>query len=234
MSTMPLFASAPRVHLKIGNNTLGYAIGFNFNISVDVQPVYAIGHYNAIALEPTYYNVVTGTIQIMRLSHVDARQSNLASSNSNPIRTGSGSVASTVLGWDGSSQTSATNDATDAAGLASSNAVLGSPGSLYAHLDPSKVLMSQLFDMDVYLTVQTSSDINGTSKLTDAALKAKKAAVDGLKENQKWFTIAGCRITSRNTNITFGQIVNEPVSFNGLIVLPEGCGFQDDNLLKDA
>jgi hypothetical protein len=32
-----------------------------------------------------------------------------------------------------------------------------------------------------------------------------------------WMNIQSCRITSRNTNISMGQLVNEPLNFQGLL-----------------
>jgi hypothetical protein len=54
-----------------------------------------------------------------------------------------------------------------------------------------------------------------------------------------WMAIRGCRITGRTTNITFGQIVNEPLNFSGLLVTPVKFStgedsFEADNSVKDA
>lgn len=249
MGTMPLFAAAPRVHLQIGNHSLAYAIGFNFNLSVDVTPVYAIGQYNAVALEPTYHNVVTGTIQIQRLSHSDARTANIKGADLFTKNALSGAnVPSNATAWNGDSLNSTNSSTSDLTGVGNTNPVLGSPGTLFAHLDPSSVLLSQLFDMDVYLAVQ-----NGVTAAKEV-VDAQKNPITQFDKNGNlqtevtqsldtgsvlthWFSIKGCRITSRNTNITFGQIVNEPVSFNGLLAVPYANGaalFTADDGLKDG
>jgi hypothetical protein len=45
--------------------------------------------------------------------------------------------------------------------------------------------------------------------------------------------IVNCRITGRNTNITMGQIVNEPVNFQGLLALNVDSGFELDTAVKE-
>jgi hypothetical protein len=232
---MPLFASAPRVQLKIGDNTLGYAIGFNFNLSVDVQPVYGIGSFAPVSLEPTFYNTVTGTIQIIRLSNKKARQAQLIAADAS-IDPMTGNDKSTVRGWNGAQVGSGPAATGDLAGAAEANSPLGAPGTLYAHLDPTSVMLSQLFDMDVYIAIPTANALTPAVTTGEDAV-ARKVEQATKREMKKWFTIRGCRITSRNTNITFGQIVNEPVSFNGLLVTPVDSSGNDsfslDSMVKD-
>jgi len=48
-----------------------------------------------------------------------------------------------------------------------------------------------------------------------------------------WMKILNCRITSRNTNISMGQLVNEPLNFQGLIAMSDvsdaDAEFKPDN-----
>ena len=215
---MPLFTSAPRIVLTFEGARIGFAVGFNINISVDVEAVYCIGQYNAAYLEPKMVNPVNGTIQVLKLATGTAKDTN------NPIGTGF------ALG----------------------------------HLDPSMVIATALFDMDVYIKTpqvlsmsawtqvttttaettamkdglpdyshgKTSSDSKTESPFADklAVGKAKNAAGQVVK----WMQIKQVRLTARNANITLGQLVNEPVSFQGLLISPETENFSLDSTVKPA
>jgi hypothetical protein len=234
MNTLPMFASSPRVKLYIGAKTIGLAIGFNFNLSVDVQTVYCIGQYQGYSLEPTYYNPVTGTIQMQRLS------SNMFSNQ-----------AAMVTALNAARAIDKLNPAVvpppphfNNTKIDGSNDLLVSPGALMDHLNPSTVIASMLFDMDVYIDVLSDSAAalvaKDASAVTAEQLAAQKAGtkIASVTKPVKWFTIEKCRLTSRNTNITLGQLVNEPISFSGLMLMPEGSdvqnkGFASDNGSKD-
>lgn len=186
---MPMFVTAPRLKIYVGNNLVGYAVGFNLNISVDVQPVYVVGQYAPVSLEPTMYNVVTGTMQIVRLAKTDRSVGSNTSLNST-------TVTPTQTLFDGNSEITSTV-------AAAAGGVTNTPlaqGALHQHVDPSKILLSQAFDVKIYMKVPKA---DGTEL-----------------EEKEWFRIETCRVTSRNTNITMGQIVNEPMSFQGLLATP--------------
>jgi len=226
MSQLPLFASAPRVYLKINGQRLAVAIGINFSFNIDIQPVYAIGSYAPISLEPTYYNPVTGTIQILRmanknvLSLTDSTSDDINAKgqktgylkNSEQVNTKS---SNEVLGISSAGSAAADATATAAAKSAIASTVLDD------HLNPDKVLVSSLFDMEIWMKYPTVDGSGNTS-------------ISNGTSDCKWFEISGCRITSRNVNMTMGQIVNEPISFQGLLVNPtELDGFSLDNVIKD-
>lgn len=231
--SMPLFLSAPRVILSIDNALIGMAIGLNFNLSVDVQPIYTMGSYGPAALEPTFYNVVTGTIQIIRLSRPAARKAYIDSSDKEPEN--EGKTKSTALDWNGKTQGSADGVAEPST---TSPSVIGS-NFLYSHLDPALVQLSRLFDMSIKVKVATSAialDKDGV-QIKDSAGNPTYNASVSLSE-QHWMAIRGCRITGRTTNITFGQIINEPLNFSGLLVSPVGTDGADtwaaDNGITDS
>ena len=206
--SMPLFSSAPRITLTIGQSLIGYAIGFNINISVDVQPIYAMGNYGPVALEPTFYNVVTGTMQIIRLSRPSARKSLIDLSNGLDID-GSGTTGSTAPDWNGAPTV------TDPSGKTVTPV---GTSNLYTHLDPSLVLISSLFDMTVQIQVPR---IKPSTTVTSAETKTTTTIDNNVAtEKVNWMAIRGCRLTGRTTNLTFGQIINEPINFNGLLVTP--------------
>lgn len=238
---MPLFMSAPRVSISMDKAMIGFAIGLNFNISVDVQPIYAMGSYGPVALEPTFYNLVTGTIQVIRLSRPTARQAMIAAANTN-----SGKTDSKAIDWNGNGSSAATGGNTSVQLTADNPLAIN---YLYAHLNPAQVMISRLFDITVRLKVAA---YGSTSLIKDGAaagnasgmLNGATSAIDKdtVKQNQSsykytdmdWMTIQGCRITGRTTNITFGQIINEPLNFQGLLALPAGLGFDSDHSVQEG
>ena len=217
----PLFATAPRIKLYIQDKIVAYAVGFNVSISVEVQPVYVLGQYAPISLEPTMYNIVTGTMQIVRLASqsrataAQAATGQLAKSSETATQQ---TANSSILSLGG--ELTQTGD-----GTVTANSPL-SQKELFKHLDPSRLLLSESFDVRLYMKVPTADNLS-------------------LKE-LAWMEIKNCRITSRNTNIAMGQIVNEPLSFQGLLahhltdgtvdgsLNPEGDGFSNDNVVKQS
>jgi hypothetical protein len=225
MSIRPLFTSAPRLKLRIGSETIGYAIGFNVNVSVGVEPVYVIGEYGPVALEPTMYNVVTGAIQIVRLRSSESLTAALAAS-------GAGALVSTAAAGK-----VAVKDGT--AGQ-TTNSILNQQ-NLFRMLDPAQVLLTRTFDIDVYIRVpvidQNSKLVNGEN-LTPGDfqidLQSNKES-NGILEEFNLMTVKDVRITSRNTNITMGTLVNEPVTFQGLLLLDQsGVESGADLIQKDS
>jgi hypothetical protein len=228
--SMPLFLSAPRIEISIDNSLIGMAIGLNFNFSVDVQPIYTVGMYGPAALEPTFYNVVTGTIQLIRLSRPKARQAMIQAANDSKL-THDTTTASSALDWNNQSVPSA-NGVFEVS--KASPTALGK-NFLYTHLDPSTVMLSQLFDMTVKVRVPIVKLQSDLSK--DAPLPI----IDMNQSSTKlvpWMAIRGCRVTGRTTNITFGQIINEPLNFSGLLVTPVDVNgsdvFSSDWTVKDT
>ena len=203
MSLRPLFSSAPRIKIRANGQLIGYAIGFSVNVSVDVQPVYVIGEYAPVALEPNLYRPVTGSMQIVRLR-------NLAEGVAS---TGGGKFVKNAAGK--------VVPPTDPSAIANNSPL--DQKALFKHLEPQTILFSQTFDIDLYMKVPTSETADGvlTTLTTTEAL---------------WMTIKDCRIVSRNTNISMGQLVNEPLNFQGLLVSPtdETAAFSLDSSVKQA
>lgn len=223
MSQRPLFTSAPRLKLRIGSQTIGYAIGFNVNVSVGVEPIYVIGEYGPVALEPTMYNIVTGAIQIVRLRSKEALTSSIAAA-------GPGAVASSASQF----------KTTEVSGQPGQtvNSVLNQQ-NLFRMLDPAQVLLTKTFDIDVYIRVpvisqntamENGQNITPTDFKID--LQSNKES-NGILEEFNLMQIKDCRITSRNTNITMGTLVNEPVTFQGLLLL-DNSGAESTLIAKDS
>jgi hypothetical protein len=200
---LPLFNSAPRIKIRLDDKTLAYAIGFNIGISIDVQPINVIGSFQPVSLEPTMYNIVTGTMQIIRLNSKQMRDEikAVADTNQNKQITQTGSFVE------------------DYEDDTSNNPI--KRNQLYQHLDPRQVLSSRSFDVDLYVKVPVAgSEFNGES---DEVL---------------WMSVKDCRITSRNTNISMGSLVNEPLTFQGIYASPTNTSgvaiFASDNIIKET
>jgi hypothetical protein len=235
--------SAPRIVLSLGNSILGYAIGFNFNISIEVQPITIIGSLAPIALEPTFYNVVTGTMQVVRLASPKARADALTNAKNDMAQAGKAETF-TALNWDGTNTNIVSNPASI---VTKAGETITSKSNIWTHLDPRLVLISRLFNMNVSVkvpvvnaeTVYTKSPSPITFDST-----SEKITVDDAKlwDSKSWLSIQGCRLTGRSANLSTAQLVNEPVTFQGLLAVSyDGSGnaliSQDDpyteGLIKD-
>lgn len=201
----PLFTSAPRLKIIIENQIIAYAIGFDISVTVNVTPVKTIGFFGPMSLEPTQYNVVTGTLQIVKLRSAASVNRNVQLA-SNPFI---GSSIQSQFNDNNGGEVLSTQEAE-----IKTNSIANVAG-LHAHLDPSKVLASVSFNLDVYFRlpgVQTAKQL-GASGVSVFTTYSKE-----LESN--WLRIQNCRITGRNTNIALGALVNEPVNFMGTLLTP--------------
>lgn len=192
MSLKNLFATGPRIKLRSGDKVLGYALGFNINISTDVQPVYVLGSYSPVSLEPTMVNVVSGTMQIMRLLDKPITKELVttigASGSGQDVKQSSVDPLGNPNQTNGKTANSLNNDPF-------------TQTALFEQIDPRTILLSETFDVSVYLKLPT-----------------KNAA--GFYDEVLWMTVKDCRISSRNTSISMGQLVNSPINFQGLLATP--------------
>ena len=215
--TAPLFTTAPRLKIMVSGKQLGFAVGLSINVSVDLQPVQIIGQFGAVSIEPTRYNVVTGTMQIIRLASTLKFDDYKAHFVANPGILGSDVGAKGINPVTGAETT---DNLTGVSSIDSNNPVAQS--GLIMHLDPRAVLLSSTFDMELKLKVPKTT---GGPEALNAKLLGNTATlteIEGVNwtaqfEDVSWMRITGCRITSRNINIASGQLVNEPVSFQGLL-----------------
>jgi hypothetical protein len=210
---MAQFATAPRLKLYIYDQPVAYAIGFNISVSVDVQPVYVIGKYAPVSLEPTMYNIVTGTMQIVRLVSAAAQGKQNTNAALQPALTDQTGKRATAT-FDTNSEIVGTDPI-------STNTPLQQK-ELFRHLDPEQLLLSQSFNIRVFMKVPKISAGNFVT-------------TKPLLEEKEWMEVQTCRVTSRNTNITMGQLVNEPISFQGLLALNKtGTQFSLDSATGQA
>jgi len=220
---MPLFTSAPRIVLTFQGARIGFAVGFNINVSVDVEAVYCIGQYNAAYLEPKMVNPVNGTIQILKLNSSDPRGTNV------PVGTGfalghldpSLVLASSLFDMDVYlkvpkvvSQSLYTSNATTTAEGAPATV----QGAEILVQNEAGELVSQNPKVYEQKTSSATKHIVNTKTESMAANNLTVGKTNAPADIKLWMQIKQVRLTSRNANISLGQIVNEPVSFQGLFL----------------
>jgi hypothetical protein len=216
---LPTFATAPRMAIKISGQNLAMAVGFNFNLSVDVQPVYVIGELRPIALEPTMYGIVTGTLQIMKISTAKGRQSRIKNSVKDNFSEGE-TNASKAIASEGNGTSSLVYNLAANTEISENDNTQLSLSELLAHFTPEKILQSKTFDIDVY-----TKDYNPTT---------------GLTTDQLFVSVKNCRFTSRNVNIAMGSITNTPLNFMGLLAVDSldvgntGSQIGPDNIITEV
>lgn len=213
------FVSAPRLIIKMGSGTdkpvIAYAIGINLDISVDVKPIFTLGLFAPASYEPTMVNTVRGSMQILRLQSESG-------SRATPSKSVSANALSSGNNFSGNAPT------TDAAtanmfvkgdgGLMSEGAKANENNSIlrqsnaFRHLDPVNVLLSETFDIDLYMNIDHTSNAMAFMNIVD------------------------CRLNSRSMNMSMGQLLSEPVSFEGLLAYsPNAAITMDlDKVIKDG
>jgi hypothetical protein len=208
----PLFASAPRLVIGIRNSDgvfkkIGYAIGLNINVSTTVQPIYILGDLAPAAYEPTQYQPVTGSFQIVRL------QSNLQRQTRK--------TASQIL-YDKTKIINKELIDTSVASATGNNVLY--ENNIWDHLNPVKILTSATFDIEIYMNYtnygHAISDANVSTLANPVQSSGTVAAATSNASTVslvKFMVLHDCRLTSRNVNIAQGQLVNEPLNFQGLL-----------------
>ena len=190
----PTMISAPRVTIHINGQPVAYAIGLTLNVGVSINPVYAIGSFEAVSLEPVMYAPVSGVLQVIRLAFPasrDAAKAGAIANNANSLSEQSMPYENFV------------NSSED-------NAIINQSG-LHAHLDPHLVLASATFDLEIYIKYPKSAVLDSGGNLVGGS-----AVVEDMFS---FMIIKDCRITGRNTNISMGTLINEPLSYTGLLAV---------------
>jgi len=224
MTIAPLFTTAPRIKLYTSiagvQYPVAYAIGLNISVSVDITPIQVIGKFGPQSLEPTMYHPVSGTLQIQKListggrkNIADAGVENLTSmnaSNNTPV------IKTTTV--DGKEVNETVLETTVSPAFDSNNFL--SNNNIYRHMNPSQVLLSSAFSLDLKLKVPNTAKPEVAKALAGEEVSFANLTNEDLYIETNWMRITDIRLASRNTNITIGQIVNEPVSFQGLLFTP--------------
>lgn len=199
---LPSLVTAPRVLLQVGNDIVAYAIGLNFNISVDVRPVPSLGMYAPAGYEPVMCQPITGSIQIVKLVNKNSRDKIMKSAaeadlnNEKTLVDQASDNFQNVADSFAKQQQNQANPQNDNSILKLPTGVAKDSDMIADHLDPNNILLANTFDMDIIL--------NLTGKSAD---------------QKTIFKISDCRITGRSVNIALGQLLGEVVSFNGLLVV---------------
>jgi len=222
---LPLFASAPRCVLKVNGKPIGFAIGLSLNVRIDVQPVKILGEFIIQSLEPTAYLPVEATLQVVRLLSNPSQVAAIAVANANMPST----VSSTTV-----SEAKVAVNTTQAASSVPNPGATGdtvlSQAALYRHVDPASILLSQTFDIEIYLkvpnikTIDDKKDTNKSIVLNTAAAPAKEggvAAPVAPDVEESFITITDCRISSISTSISANELLVEPMEIMGRLLVNE-------------
>lgn len=220
---LPLFASAPRAKITINNKKVAYAIGLNLNVSVNLQDVKVLGEFAIQSIEPTVYAPVSGSFQIVRLLSKETQTAQRDSAKTQNAK-------NNLLG---NSKTAAdTNDQ-----VTIKNSVENNDGDannfgqaeLYKHLDPTQVLATQSFDIEIKLKVPKGSlDANG--KFTPVKTKP-------YDDEASFLIIKDCRLTSASASISPNQLLSQSLEFQGLLMINQaraGAKEGSDASFKDG
>jgi hypothetical protein len=202
---LPLFAAAPRLKIKVNGVDIAYAIGLNMNVSVDVIPVKILGQYEIISLEPAAYNPVTGTFRVIRLMSPTTQKN---------MKDAAEVGRTSLIGKD-------TTLASSVANSSDSSSVL-SQSYLHRHLDPSKILVSQSFDIELFLKIPKMTLKDGMVETYDGDLE------------ESFIKIQDCRIVGMDCELSPGRLLEEPLAFQGLLAINSGLGTAGAEALDSA
>jgi hypothetical protein len=192
----PFFMSGPRLLLKIDGKKIAYAVGLDLRVSRNVQIVNTLGSFASVALQATMYNGVSGSMQIVRLLDAESRK---ALETAAPGKTAT--TDNELIGLE-----TVSNNPTDA----TTNSLISATKNLAKHLDPSSVLASSTFDIEVWQMYPTED----TTKSAGERLNNQGVLV-------KHFTVQNCRLNSRSASISAGQLLTESFSFTGTLLVSE-------------
>jgi len=236
---LPLFASAPRCVLKVNGKPIGFAIGLSLNVRIDVQPVKILGEFIIQSLEPTAYLPVEATLQVVRLLSTTSQAAAIEAANANMPST----VSSTTV-----SKAKVAVNATQAASSVPNPGATGdtvlSQAALYRHVDPASILLSQTFDIEIYLKVPNiktidAKDTNKSIVLNTAAAPDKEGDVPAPVApdvEESFITITDCRISSISTSISANELLVEPMEIMGRLLVNESVTIQQghDDSFQDG
>lgn len=225
-SQLPFFMSGPRLVIKMDGQILAFAVGLDISVSRNVQTIYQFGQVGPVANQATLYNGVTGSMQIIKLADVQARQAKSAGpakANYQGNEKPNGSIGLPTTA-DGNVTAGSTQNVS--AGIQSTtnldNSALNYTSNMQRQLDPAQVLLSSTFDIEVWQSYPNTVTITNN-----------KPVANGYK-TLKHFTIANCRLNSRGTSISPGSLTSESVGFVGTLLVSErrdgGVADQEDAL----
>jgi len=159
------FVTGARAKIVIGSKTMAYASDVSYNITIQTIPIETMGKYEVHTNEPVAYNV-DGSFSVVRYTGASA------------------TIAGVV------DQTTDTNG-TAPAGNDSNNSTLSKGTAPGDHLDPSKILISASFDLE----------IKEKNKDADTSV----------------FRINDCRITRRGASLNKRGVLVDNYAFVGIL-----------------
>ena len=200
----PFFMSGPRLLLKIDGIKVAYAVGLDLRVSRNVQIVNTLGSFASVALQATMYNGVSGSMQIVRLLDTASRT---ALEKAAPEKKATTDNELIGLKNESSNPTDATT-----------NSLISATDNLKKHLDPSSVLASSTFDIEVWQMYPTTVTVD-----------SKNPSLNNEGVLVKHFTVQNCRLNSRSASISAGQLLTESFSFTGTLLVSEDRPGVDPN-----
>lgn len=231
MAKQPFFTSAPRITLLIGSSRVGYAIGLTLNISISVEPVKILGTFETLSLEPLAYLPVTGSMRILKLLPISQQTAVLAGA-----KEGSGTAPRTF---------SINNDSTST-GMEKQGAIYQhvNPASILI----SKSFDLNIDVRGLTATAQAAilasknafvTQANSNANFVPAATETPAEKAIRLKANEQFLLngpdlfnsptysttnfmkIIDCRITSMDTDLSPSRLMEEAVSWQGLLAISQ-------------
>lgn len=201
---MPLFASAPRIAIRVADTNIAYAVGLNLSASVQLQEVRILGEFSVQSIEPTLVVPVTGSFQLVRLIS-QATQS--AQKTAAATRTG----GLTTSAQDGVEATQILNSEPNVNGNFINQDIL------YKHLDPSQILLSRSFDIEIKIRTPNLEE-EPANIATPLAVKQEPTFTTAM------FTVKDCRLVGASMNLSPGQLLSQSLEFQGLLLVHDGRG----------
>lgn len=166
----PIFITGANAKLKVNNKTMAYAQDVSYTVAVDTIPIETMGRYEAVTNEPVNYSVA-GEFSIVRYTKAAAE----IADDSGAVIDGANTDGNGLGAIYGS-----TNNPSDINGLAS-------------HVNPSNLLQSQSWDLEVYQKGAGAADSVPVLKIKD------------------------CRITRKSGGLNKRGILVERISFVGVL-----------------
>jgi hypothetical protein len=165
------FVTGANAKLKIGTKTLAYATDCQYSVTVFTAAVEGFGRYEVLANEPVAYTC-EGMFNVIRYTKA-AKIAGItdAATNGNPSSTLNGTAAG------------------------------GTANSAADHLDPSQILLSSTFDLDIFQKVTPNS----------GPTAAGTPGIIGI------YRIKDCRIVRRGATLSKRGVLVDSYSFVGII-----------------
>jgi hypothetical protein len=244
MSKQPFFASAPRIALFIDSARVGYAIGLTLNISVAVEPIKVLGMFETLTLEPLAYLPVSGSMRILKLIPKDmqAEINKQAALQKDPFV--NADTAPGVLNIGNSvqvaDQTKLYSHVTPGTLLLSSSfdieiQIKTIKADIQKKINAAATQRESALSA-AYLNKNNAANADQQIAAMDAYNKAINDKYDpNATEFNTWtrfMTIKDCRITGMDSEISPARLMEEAVTYQGLIAINSNEAMDFINELK--